>query len=90
MRRGGPRAAPARHSRRIADSGSEVTVFPRRRDSSICSLGVLVQPTPDYAKVLPETGRCPLCRSSFKLTLEAAALSNKLQEENIGTKGKAV
>ncbi|MFC1795033.1 hypothetical protein ACFL3Q_15775, partial [Planctomycetota bacterium] len=44
----------------------------------------------DYAKVTPGTGRCSFCYRSLKVKGKVAAFSNKLQEDDIVRKWKAV
>jgi len=36
--------------------------------------------TPDYAVVVPGTGRCPWCHKSFKVTKEVSMESNRQQQ----------
>jgi hypothetical protein len=43
--------------------------------------------TPDYAYVVPGTGRCPRCHRSFKVSCEVALESNIHQYENIKSRG---
>ena len=64
--------------------------MPRQRDFSQTLLGSMATTVSDYAKVKPGTDRCPFCHRSLKVTGEVAAFSNKLQEDSIVRKWKAV